>query len=114
MVQMSIVNVCVSVPQTLLDDKTSHEKDMSNMRAHYEEETSQMKEGQARTLEEVAKKHRVTLENALSNAEKDKNRLLSVSPLYPGGTRGIGTQSPPPQRNLEPIEKKLNFLVFRS
>ncbi|MEQ2166789.1 hypothetical protein GOODEAATRI_031916 [Goodea atripinnis] len=52
---------------------------MSSVRAHYEEETSQMKEGQARALEEVAKKHRVTLENALTNAEKDKNRLLAVS-----------------------------------
>lgn len=109
MVQMSIVNVCVSVPQTLLDDKTSHEKDMSNMRAHYEEETSQMKEGQARTLEEVAKKHRVTLENALSNAEKDKNRLLSVSPLYPGGTGGIGTQSPPPSSEPRTNREKTQF-----
>ncbi len=49
------------------------------MRARSEEEVSQMKESQARALEEVAKKHRVTLENALNNAEKDKNRLLAVS-----------------------------------
>uniref|UniRef100_A0A4W6EVI9 Family with sequence similarity 184 member A n=1 Tax=Lates calcarifer TaxID=8187 RepID=A0A4W6EVI9_LATCA len=45
--------------------------------SRYEEEASQMKESQARALEEVAKKHRVTLENALNNAEKDKNRLLA-------------------------------------
>lgn len=38
-----------------------------------------MKESQARALEEVAKKNRVTLETALNNAEKDKNRLLAVS-----------------------------------
>ncbi len=65
--------------QTLREEKASHEKDMSNMRARSEEEVSQMKESQARALEEVAKKHRATLENALSNAEKDKNRLLAVS-----------------------------------
>lgn len=45
-----------------------------------------MKESQARALEELAKKHRVTLENALNSAEKDKNRLLTVSicvhPIY--------------------------------
>ncbi|MEQ2230617.1 hypothetical protein ILYODFUR_031276, partial [Ilyodon furcidens] len=64
---------------TLHEEKTSHEMNMSSVRAHYEEETSQMKEGQGRALEEVAKKHRVTLENALTNAEKDKNRLLAVS-----------------------------------
>lgn len=49
------------------------------MRARSEEEAAQMKENQARSLEEVAKKHRVTLENALNNAEKDKNRMLAVS-----------------------------------
>lgn len=38
-----------------------------------------MKESQARALEELAKKHRATLENALNSAEKDKNRLLAVS-----------------------------------
>lgn len=65
--------------QTLRDEKTSHEKDMNSMRARSEDEASQMKESQARALEEVAKKHRVTLENALNNAEKDKNRLLAVS-----------------------------------
>uniref|UniRef100_A0A8D3BS80 Family with sequence similarity 184 member A n=1 Tax=Scophthalmus maximus TaxID=52904 RepID=A0A8D3BS80_SCOMX len=43
----------------------------------YEDEASQTREGQARALEEVVKKHRVTLENALNNAERDKNRLLA-------------------------------------
>lgn len=57
----------------------SHEKAMNNMQVQYEEEVRQMKESQARALEEVAKKHRVTLENALNSTEKDKNRLLAVS-----------------------------------
>uniref|UniRef100_A0A8D3DF67 Family with sequence similarity 184 member A n=1 Tax=Scophthalmus maximus TaxID=52904 RepID=A0A8D3DF67_SCOMX len=47
----------------------------------YEDEASQTREGQARALEEVVKKHRVTLENALNNAERDKNRLLQLSRL---------------------------------
>lgn len=49
------------------------------MRAQFEDEASQMKESQARALEELAKKHRVTLENTLNIAEKDKNHLLAVS-----------------------------------
>uniref|UniRef100_A0A8C4EFD0 Family with sequence similarity 184 member Ab n=1 Tax=Dicentrarchus labrax TaxID=13489 RepID=A0A8C4EFD0_DICLA len=62
-----------------VSEKASHEKEMSNVRARSEDEASQMKESQARALEEVGKKHRVTLENALNNAEKDKNRLLALS-----------------------------------
>lgn len=49
------------------------------MRGQFEDEASQMKESQARALDDLAKKHRVTLENTLSIAEKDKNRLLAVS-----------------------------------
>ncbi|XP_029984106.1 protein FAM184A-like [Sphaeramia orbicularis] len=67
----------LSLEKALREEKSSHEKDMSSIRGRYEEEASQMKESQARALEDVAKKHRVTLENALSNAEKDKNRLLA-------------------------------------
>uniref|UniRef100_A0A8C6WWI5 Family with sequence similarity 184 member A n=1 Tax=Neogobius melanostomus TaxID=47308 RepID=A0A8C6WWI5_9GOBI len=63
-------------------ERTSHEKDVSNLRARYEEESSQMKDGQAKTLEEVSKKHRLSLENALNTAEKDKSRLLAVSAPY--------------------------------
>lgn len=62
------------------------------MRAQFEDEASQMKESQARALEELAKKHRVTLENTLNIAEKDKNRLLAVS---------IKTHTPAPFYGLQ-------------
>lgn len=70
------------VPQALSEEKASYEKEMNNMKARFEEEGSQMKESQARALEEVAKKHRVTMETSLASAEKDKNRLLAVSPVF--------------------------------
>lgn len=57
------------------------------MRAQFEDEASQMKESQARALDELAKKHRVTLENTLNIAEKDKNRLLAVSRENPDKTQ---------------------------
>uniref|UniRef100_H3DP92 Family with sequence similarity 184 member A n=1 Tax=Tetraodon nigroviridis TaxID=99883 RepID=H3DP92_TETNG len=63
--------------KTLREEKATHEKEMSHVRARSEEEARQMKESQARALEELAKKHRATLENALNSAEKDKNRLLA-------------------------------------
>ncbi|AWP20363.1 putative protein FAM184A-like [Scophthalmus maximus] len=66
-----------SLEKTLREEKASHDRDMSDVRGQYEDEASQTREGQARALEEVVKKHRVTLENALNNAERDKNRLLA-------------------------------------
>uniref|UniRef100_A0A668AQT4 Family with sequence similarity 184 member A n=1 Tax=Myripristis murdjan TaxID=586833 RepID=A0A668AQT4_9TELE len=63
--------------EKVCEEKASYEKEMNNLRARYEEEAGHMKESQARLLDELAKKHRLTLENALSNAEKDKNRLLA-------------------------------------
>ncbi|XP_034055335.1 LOW QUALITY PROTEIN: protein FAM184A-like [Gymnodraco acuticeps] len=67
----------LSLEKTLREEKSSHEKDMKDIQARSEEETNLMKDSQARALEEVAKKHRVTLENALNNAEKEKNRMLA-------------------------------------
>lgn len=76
--------VCVCVFwQTLREEKAAHEKDMGGLRSRYEEESSQTKENQARVLDDMAKKHRAALENALSGAEKDKNRLLAVSGVHP-------------------------------
>uniref|UniRef100_A0A8C6KGF5 Family with sequence similarity 184 member A n=1 Tax=Nothobranchius furzeri TaxID=105023 RepID=A0A8C6KGF5_NOTFU len=68
--------------KTLREEKASHEKDVDNVRSCYEEEASQLKESQARSLEEVTKKHRASLENALTNAEKDKNRLLEMEQQF--------------------------------
>uniref|UniRef100_A0A674P5U1 Family with sequence similarity 184 member A n=1 Tax=Takifugu rubripes TaxID=31033 RepID=A0A674P5U1_TAKRU len=65
-----------SLEKTLREEKNAHETEMSHVHARSEEEARQMKESQARALEELAKKHRVTLENALNSAEKEKNRLL--------------------------------------
>uniref|UniRef100_A0A672YI62 Family with sequence similarity 184 member A n=1 Tax=Sphaeramia orbicularis TaxID=375764 RepID=A0A672YI62_9TELE len=72
---LSLEKVCVLYSRQSAGRKNQEEINMQTCR--YEEEASQMKESQARALEDVAKKHRVTLENALSNAEKDKNRLLA-------------------------------------
>ncbi|KAF0023852.1 hypothetical protein F2P81_024482 [Scophthalmus maximus] len=47
-----------SLEKTLREEKASHDRDMSDVRGQYEDEASQTREGQARALEEVVKKHR--------------------------------------------------------
>uniref|UniRef100_A0A8C4ZYT6 Family with sequence similarity 184 member Ab n=1 Tax=Gadus morhua TaxID=8049 RepID=A0A8C4ZYT6_GADMO len=67
-------------------EKASYEKEVSNVRARYEEEAGHMKEGQARMLDDLSKKHRLALESTLHSAKRDKECLLAV-----GSTR---TQTP--------------------
>ncbi|KAM6965223.1 protein FAM184A [Aplochiton taeniatus] len=67
----------LSLEKTLREEKAAYEKEMNVVRAKYEEDTSLFKEAQARALEELSKKHRVTLENAQSTAEKEHHRLLA-------------------------------------
>uniref|UniRef100_A0A3P9AH72 Protein FAM184A/B N-terminal domain-containing protein n=1 Tax=Esox lucius TaxID=8010 RepID=A0A3P9AH72_ESOLU len=54
-----------------------YEKEMMNMQAKYEDDAAHFKESQTRALEELSKKHRQTLENTQTTAEKEKNRLLA-------------------------------------
>uniref|UniRef100_A0AAY5L8H6 Protein FAM184A/B N-terminal domain-containing protein n=1 Tax=Esox lucius TaxID=8010 RepID=A0AAY5L8H6_ESOLU len=62
-----------------LEKKQMYEKEMMNMQAKYEDDAAHFKESQTRALEELSKKHRQTLENTQTTAEKEKNRLLAVS-----------------------------------
>uniref|UniRef100_A0A4W6ETC4 Family with sequence similarity 184 member A n=1 Tax=Lates calcarifer TaxID=8187 RepID=A0A4W6ETC4_LATCA len=96
-----------SLEKTLHEEKVSHEKDMNNVRARYEEEASQMKESQARALEEVAKKHRVTLENALNNAEKDKNRLLELEQQFEKERLSLEEQKTLLRQQLDELKEEL-------
>uniref|UniRef100_A0A8C5AAP0 Family with sequence similarity 184 member Ab n=1 Tax=Gadus morhua TaxID=8049 RepID=A0A8C5AAP0_GADMO len=58
-------------------EKASYEKEVSNVRARYEEEAGHMKEGQARMLDDLSKKHRLALESTLHSAKRDKECLLA-------------------------------------
>uniref|UniRef100_A0A3P8Z160 Protein FAM184A/B N-terminal domain-containing protein n=1 Tax=Esox lucius TaxID=8010 RepID=A0A3P8Z160_ESOLU len=67
----------LSLEKTLRDEKQMYEKEMMNMQAKYEDDAAHFKESQTRALEELSKKHRQTLENTQTTAEKEKNRLLA-------------------------------------
>ncbi|KAJ3606434.1 hypothetical protein NHX12_025955, partial [Muraenolepis orangiensis] len=62
---------------TLCEEKASYEREVSNVRARYEEEAGHLKEGQARMLDDLSKKHRLSLESTLNSAKKDKEYLLT-------------------------------------
>uniref|UniRef100_A0AAZ3SPK3 Protein FAM184A/B N-terminal domain-containing protein n=1 Tax=Oncorhynchus tshawytscha TaxID=74940 RepID=A0AAZ3SPK3_ONCTS len=66
----------LSLEKTLREEKQVYEKEMVNMRAKYEDDAAHFKESQTRALEELSKKHRTTLENTQTTAEKEKSRLL--------------------------------------
>nr|XP_029532677.1 protein FAM184A-like isoform X3 [Oncorhynchus nerka] len=67
----------LSLEKTLREEKQVYEKEMVNMRAKYEDDAAHFKESQTRALEELSKRHRTTLENTQTTAEKEKSRLLA-------------------------------------
>ncbi|RXN01509.1 Protein FAM184A [Acipenser ruthenus] len=65
----------LALEKALKDAKQSYEKEMVNIRARYEEEAALFKETQAKALEELSKKHRVTLETTQSTGERERKML---------------------------------------
>uniref|UniRef100_A0A8C5DQE5 Protein FAM184A/B N-terminal domain-containing protein n=1 Tax=Gouania willdenowi TaxID=441366 RepID=A0A8C5DQE5_GOUWI len=95
-----------------LDDRQkqqiqSLEKYVNGMRSRYEEESGQMKESQTRALDEVAKKHRMTLENALANAEKEKNRLLELEQQFERERLSLEEQKTLLRQQLDGLREEL-------
>jgi len=68
-------------PQSLREEHQGYEKELSRLRAHYEEETLRFKEAQVRALEELEDKHRAMREEAQQEKEEETTHLITVSPL---------------------------------
>lgn len=69
----------VSSPQSLREEHQGYEKELSRLRAHYEEETLRFKEAQVRALEEMEDKHRSMREEAQQEKEEETKLLMMVS-----------------------------------
>lgn len=69
----------LSAHQSLREDHQGYDKELSRLRAHYEEETLRFKEAQLRALEELEEKHRTIREEALQEKEEEKKLLITVS-----------------------------------
>lgn len=68
----------MSVHQSLREEHQGYEKELSRLRAHYEEETLRFKEAQVRALEELEEKHRNMREEAEQEKEDEKKLLVTV------------------------------------
>lgn len=69
---------CFSPPQSLREEHQGYEKELSRLRAHYEEEMHHFKEAQIRALEEMEEKHQAISEEAQQEKEEEKKLLMTV------------------------------------
>ncbi|XP_075334157.1 protein FAM184A-like isoform X5 [Odontesthes bonariensis] len=67
----------LKLEQSLREEHQGYEKELSRLRAHYEEETLRFKEAQVRELEELEEKHRAMTEEAQQEKEEEKTRLIA-------------------------------------
>lgn len=68
-------------PQSLREEHQGYEKELSRLRATYEEEMLRFKEAQVRTLEEMEEKHQAMTEEAQQEKEEEKKLLVTVGAL---------------------------------
>uniref|UniRef100_A0A3Q1CIQ6 Protein FAM184A/B N-terminal domain-containing protein n=1 Tax=Amphiprion ocellaris TaxID=80972 RepID=A0A3Q1CIQ6_AMPOC len=67
----------VKLEQSLREEHQGYEKELSRLRAHYEEETHRFREAQVRALEELEEKHRALREEAQQEKEDEKKLLMT-------------------------------------
>lgn len=65
-------------PQSLREEHQGYEKELSRLRAHYEEEMHRFKEAQVRALEEMEEKHQAMSDEARQEKEDEKKLLVTV------------------------------------
>lgn len=75
---VDVVPTAFSPPQSLREEHQGYEKELSRLRAHYEEEMLRFKEAQVRALEEMEEKHQAMSEEAQQEKEEEKKLLVTV------------------------------------
>lgn len=68
-------------PQSLREEHQGYEKELSRLRAHYEEEALRFKEAQVRVLEDMEERHCAMREEAQQEKEDEKKLLVAVSQI---------------------------------
>ncbi|KAM7375033.1 hypothetical protein PAMA_014222 [Pampus argenteus] len=66
----------LKLEQSLREEHQGYEKELSRLRAHYEEETRRYREAQVRVLEEMEDKHQAMSEEAQQEKEEEKKVLM--------------------------------------
>uniref|UniRef100_A0A8C4IXL3 Protein FAM184A/B N-terminal domain-containing protein n=1 Tax=Dicentrarchus labrax TaxID=13489 RepID=A0A8C4IXL3_DICLA len=67
----------LKLEQSLREEHQGYEKELSRLRAHYEEEMLRFKEAQVRALEELEEKHQTMSEEAQQEKEEEKKLLMA-------------------------------------
>ncbi|CAB1414073.1 unnamed protein product [Pleuronectes platessa] len=67
----------VALEQSLREEHQGFEKELSRLRAHYEEETHRYREAQVRALEEMEEKHQSMREEVQQEKEEEKSVLMA-------------------------------------
>ncbi|KAK7893192.1 hypothetical protein WMY93_022344 [Mugilogobius chulae] len=62
--------------QSLREEHQGHEKELTRLRAHFEDETRRFKDAQVRALEDLEEKHRRLREDAQQEKEDEKQLLI--------------------------------------
>ncbi|KAJ0062557.1 hypothetical protein NL108_016854, partial [Boleophthalmus pectinirostris] len=62
--------------QSLREEHQGHEKELTRLRAHFEEETRRFKDAQVRALEDLEEKHRRLRDDAQQEKEEEKQLLI--------------------------------------
>ncbi|KAM9334204.1 protein FAM184A-like isoform 1-T1 [Symphorus nematophorus] len=67
----------LKLEQSLREEHQGYEKELTRLRAHYEEEMLRFKEAQVRALEELEEKHQAMSEEAQQEKEEEKKLLVA-------------------------------------
>ncbi|XP_069020324.1 protein FAM184A-like isoform X4 [Embiotoca jacksoni] len=67
----------IKLEQSLREEHQGYEKELSRLRAHYEEEMHRFREAQVRALEELEEKHQAMSEEAQQEKEEEKRLLMT-------------------------------------
>ncbi|XP_038575631.1 protein FAM184A-like isoform X4 [Micropterus salmoides] len=67
----------LKLEQSLREEHQGYEKELSRLRAHYEEEALRFREAQVRALEEMEEKHKAMREEAQQEKEEEKKLLMT-------------------------------------
>ncbi|XP_023804882.1 protein FAM184A isoform X2 [Oryzias latipes] len=102
----------LKLEQSLREDHQGYEKELSRLRAHYEEETLRFKEAQLRALEELEEKHRTIREEALQEKEEEKKLLITkMSQEFDIKRLSLEEQRDRLQQQLDNLKEELSAKV---
>ncbi|XP_037120842.1 protein FAM184A-like isoform X3 [Syngnathus acus] len=99
----------LKLEQSLREEHQGYEKELSRLRAHYEEESRRYKEAQVRALEEMEEKHRVMREEAQQEKEEEKKLLMKkMSQEFEIKRLSLEEQRDRVQQHLDNLKEELS------